>query len=83
MSILKVQNDLNVETPVPIRLDCSEPQCNKYFVNKRNLTKHKERFHMIVSAVTKSPIVNTVRTLFSGENDKDIGTPSTQGGSDG
>ena len=45
------------------------------------MTKHKDKFHMMVNAVSRSPIVNTVRTLFSG--DKDIGTPSTQGTSDG
>ena len=69
---------LNV-TPVPIRFDCSERECTKTFANKKNMTKHKDKFHMMVNAVSKSPIVNTVRTLFSGENSKDIGTPSTQG----
>ena len=73
---------LNV-TPVPIRFDCSERECTKTFANKKNMTKHKDKFHMMVNAVSKSPIVNTVRTLFSGENSKDIGTPSTQGMSDG
>ena len=74
---------MNMETPVLIRLDCSEPECNKNFVNKRNLTTHMKRFHMIVNAVSNSPIVNTVRTLFSAENGHDIQTPSTQGASDG
>ena len=70
-------------TPVQNRLDCSENDCAKTFANKRNLTKHKDKFHMIVNAVSKSPIVSTVRTLFSGENKKDLASPSTQGASDG
>ena len=70
-------------TPVQSRLDCSEPDCSKSFVNKRNMTKHKDKFHMMVSVVSKSPIVNTVRTLFSGDNNKDMATPSTQGNSKG
>ena len=68
-------------TPVQNKVDCSDPECTKTFVSKRNMTKHKDKFHMMVNAVSRSPIVNTVRTLFSG--DKDIGTPSTQGTSDG
>ena len=86
MSVKKVQNNLkmtsNMETPVQ-RLGCSEPECNKTFVNIRNKSKHMDKFHMMVNAVSKSPIVNTVRTLFSGDNSKDISTPSTQGASDG
>ena len=38
---------------------------------------------MMVNAVSKSPIVGAVRTLFSGENTKDMQSPSTQGSSDG
>ena len=81
-----IQNNLIITsnmTPVQNRLDCSENYCAKTFANKRNMTKHKDKFHMIVNAVSKSPIVSTVRTLFSGENSKDLASPSTQGASDG
>ena len=49
-------------TPVQNKVDCSDPECTKTFVSKRNMTKHKDKFH---------------------SGDKDIGTPSTQGTSDG
>ena len=46
---------LNV-TPVPIRFDCSERECTKTFANKKNMTKHKDKFHMMVNAVSKSQL---------------------------
>ena len=73
----------NIETPVQNKIGCSDPECNKTFVNRKNMTKHKDKFHMMVNAVSKSPIVGAVRTLFSGENTKDMQLPSTQGSSDG
>ena len=81
-----IQNNLIMNStmaPVQNRLDCSEPDCTKTFVNIRNMTKHKDKFHMMVNAVSKSPIVSTVRTLFTEESSKDTVSASTQGTSNG
>ena len=86
VSVSPIQNQIltfNIQTPVQKRVNCSEPECTKTFANKNNLTKHKDKFHILVNAVSKCPIVNTMRTLFSGEKGKDTVSSSTQGTSDG
>ena len=62
-------------TPVKTKLDCEVPKCNKTLKNQKNLTSHMEKVHKVVSAITQSPLANTVRTLFSGES---VSAPSTQ-----
>ena len=70
-------------TPVQNKLDCSAPECKKKFVSQQNMEKYKEKFHKIVSALTQSPLANSVRTLFRGDSVDGSMLPSTQGGSDG
>ena len=70
-------------TPVQTKLDCSAPECKKSFVSQKNMEKHKEKCHQLVSALSQSPLATSVRTLFRGENVDDTPLPSTQGGSDG
>ena len=70
-------------TPVQKKLDCSAPECKKSFVTQKNMEKHKEKFHKIVSALSHSPLANSVRTLFRGDDVDSSMLQSTQGGSDG
>ena len=71
------------KTPAQIKVDCSAPECKKTFVTQRNMEKHKEKFHKIVSALSQSPLATTVRTLFSGDGVDGVSLPSTQGDSSG
>ena len=59
------------------------PECKKTFKSQGTMMQHKDRFHKIVSALSQSPLANSVRTLFTGESVDDTSQPSTQGGSDG
>ena len=70
-------------TQVQKKMDCSAPECKKTFVTQKNMEKHKEKFHKIVGALSHSPLANSVRTLFRGNNYDNRISPSTQGGSDG
>ena len=73
---------LNVSmTPVMTKVDCNVPKCNKTLKNQKNLNSHMEKVHKVVLSITQSPIANTVRTLFGGENKEAL--PSTQGNSSG
>ena len=60
----------------PGNTSCNVPKCNKTLKNKLNLNSHMEKVHKVVNAISESPLVNTVRTLFSAEN---TGVQSTQG----
>ena len=52
----------------PENTSCNVPKCNKTLKSKKNLNAHMEKVHKVVNAISGSPIVNTVRTLFSAEN---------------
>ena len=71
------------KTPVQIRLNCNEPDCQITFKNQGNMEKHTGRFHKIVSALSSSPLATSVRTLSLGENSSDTESPSIQGNSEG
>ena len=50
---------------------------------KKQGENHKEKFHKIVSVLSQSPLVSSVRTLFRGDSADDRILPSTQGDSNG
>ena len=56
------------QTPVKNRLNCNMPECKKTFKSQGTMMQHKDRFHKIVSALSQSPLANSVRTLFTGES---------------
>ena len=65
-----------IETPV--KASCNVPKCNKTLKNKKNQTSHMEKVQRVVTAISESPITDTVRKLFMADNE-----PSTQGDSTG
>ena len=69
-----------IMTPVMNKVDCNVPKCNKTLKNLKNLNSHMEKVHKVFLSITQSPLANTVRTLFSGDNEA---LPSTQGNSSG
>ena len=70
-------------TPNKKKIACTADECKNTFQNKKNMEKHLDKFHKIVSVLSNSPLATTVRTLFHGESVEDITLPSTQGTSDG
>ena len=71
------------QTPIQPRLNCDEGNCKKNFKSQGTMMQHKDKFHQMVTALTQSPLANSVRTLFQGESVDDTSQQSTQGGSNG
>ena len=56
----------------PVKASCNVPKCNKTLKNKKNLTSHMEKVHRVVTAISDSPLANTVRTLFTVDNSPSV-----------